>query len=124
MTEVSALNGRRVLLVEDESLVSLLAEDVLAEAGCVVLLAMRLAEAMELARSAEFDLAVLDINLGGGQTSYPVAEVLKARGKPFVFASGYSVEGFDPSFADQPSVQKPYSPKDLLSVAARALAGG
>lgn len=116
--ESLSLEGRRVLLVEDESLVSMLAEDVFADAGCVVLLAMRLGEAIKLAEEAEIDFAVLDVNLGGGETSYPVAEVLLERQIPFVFATGYDIEGLDPRFQSRPRVQKPYSPERLLQLAA------
>lgn len=110
-------NGRRVLLVEDESLVSMLAEDILAGAGWDVTLAMRLDEAMAHAASGDFDVAILDVNLGGGDTSYPVASVLLERGTPFLFATGYSAEGIDPRFENQRMVQKPYRPSDLLNAA-------
>ena len=104
--------------MEDESIVSMLAEDVLADAGCVVLLAMRLGEAIKLAQEAEIDFAVLDVNLGGGDTSYPVADVLLERQIPFVFATGYDIEGLEARFRARPRVQKPYSPERLLQLAA------
>lgn len=114
MCELAALQGRTVLLVEDESLVSMLAEDVLLDAGCDVLLAMRLADALRIASEAEFDVAVLDINLGGGETSYPVAELLSKRGIPFVLATGYDRDGIDQRFNSCRWVQKPYAPRVLL----------
>jgi CheY-like chemotaxis protein len=112
------LNGRTVLLVEDESMVSMLAEDVFLDAGCVVLLAMRLGEALELARSEKIDFAVLDVNLGGGETSYPVAELLEERNVPYMFATGYAGDGIDPRFSARPQVQKPYAPDQLVCKAA------
>jgi CheY-like chemotaxis protein len=111
------LQGRTALLVEDESLVSMMTEDVLDQAGCEVLLAMRLSEALELAQTAQFDFAILDVNLGGGQTSYPIAEMLLAKRIPFFFATGYDEAGMDPLFKQHPRIQKPYSPDCLLKVA-------
>jgi hypothetical protein len=71
MTEAeAALEGKTVLLVEDESLVSMLAEEILIDAGCEVILAMRLDRALEVAKSAEIDCALLDVNLGNGATSF------------------------------------------------------
>lgn len=117
MKESGSLAGRRILLVEDESLVSMLAEDVLTGAGAFVLLAMRLGEALELARSEAIDVAVLDVNLGAGDTSYPVAAVLAARSIPFLFATGYGANGIDPAFSDRNVVQKPYKASELVQAA-------
>lgn len=91
MATWDTLQGLTVLLVEDESMVSMLAEDVFLDAGCVVLLAMRLREALEIARTEKLDFAVLDVNLGGGDTSYPVAELLEEREVPYMFATGYEI---------------------------------
>jgi CheY-like chemotaxis protein len=124
MTEPQAsLEGKTVLLVEDESLVSMLAEEILLEAGCEVILAMRLDRALEVAKSAEIDCALLDVNLGNGATSFPVAEVLSERGVPFIFVSGYGTHGIDRTFAKAPVVQKPYRPELLLSALEDCLAG-
>ena len=124
MTAVRRLHGRTILLVEDESLVSLLAEDALLDEGCKVVLAMRLAEALEAARNTEFDLAVLDVNLGGGDTSYPVADILLERQVPIIFATGYDVQGMDPRFRSFASLRKPFSPEELVRTAVQLLAGG
>lgn len=121
MNNTVHLSGMRVLLVEDESLVSMLAEDILAEAGCEVVLAMRLEEGLHLAASERFDLAVLDINLGGGQTSYPIARLLMDRAIPFAFASGYGHQALSTDLQKHPMVQKPYTPATLLDGVARAL---
>jgi CheY-like chemotaxis protein len=84
---------KRVLVVEDEMTIALLIEDMLTDLGHeVVGLAMRLPQAMELAATAIVDLAILDVNLDG-RMSFPVADLLSARGVPFVFATGYGSAG-------------------------------
>jgi CheY-like chemotaxis protein len=117
MASTQTLDGLTILLVEDESIVSMLAEDVLLNAGCTVLLAMRLQEGLELALSAAVDLGVLDVNLGGGETSYPIADLLAERQIPFVFATGYHADGFDQRYSQCVRLQKPYSPDALLKAA-------
>jgi len=99
----------------------MLAEDVLSDAGCKVLLAMRIEEALELAGGAELDAAVLDVNLGGGDTSYPVAELLASREVPFIFATGYDKGGIDERYAHCRVVQKPYAPVSLVAAVAAAV---
>jgi CheY-like chemotaxis protein len=104
---MSMLAGCRVLLVEDESLVAMLAEDMLLDFGCEVTTAMRLEQALSHARAGDFDLAVLDVNLGGTQ-SYPVADLLFDRCIPFLFATGYDLDGLEPAYRAVPVMQKPY----------------
>ena len=101
--------GCRVLLVEDESLVAMVAEDTLLDLGCEVVLAMRLDAALSLAREADVQLGVLDVNLGEGR-SYPVADILRARGIPFLFATGYSVAGLDPPYRARRPCRSPTAP--------------
>lgn len=114
------LNGVRVLLVEDESLVAMLGEDVLSAAGCAVTVAMRLHEALRAATEVEIDVAILDVNLGN-ETSYPVAAQLKKRRIPFVFATGYAAAGLANGYASHHCVQKPYDPVQLIAAACAAL---
>lgn len=109
---MSMLKGRRILLVEDESLVALLAESMLEELGCQVLLAMRLEHALTLATSGEFALAMLDVNLGE-ERSYPIADILHARGIPFLFATGYDQSGLLPHYRHVPTIQKPFRENEL-----------
>jgi CheY-like chemotaxis protein len=104
---MSVLDGRRVLLVEDESLVAMMAEDMLLELGCDVVVAMRLDQALACLKSGAFDLAVLDVNLGSAR-SYPVADALFDLSVPFVFATGYGLEGVEAAYRGVPVVQKPY----------------
>ncbi|NEU13873.1 response regulator [Methylobacterium sp. BTF04] len=104
---MSVLEGCRVLLVEDESLVAMLAEDMLLDLGCEVVVAMRLDKALAYARTVMFDLAVLDVNLGA-TSSYPVADLLSTRGIPFLFATGYGTAGLEADYRGVPVMQKPY----------------
>lgn len=109
---------RRVLIVEDEYLVAMELEDLLTQTGHqVVGTATRINEAIELARSADIDLAVLDINLAGAQ-SFPVAEILRERGIPFVFASGYGPEGLVDGYRCERCLRKPYDSRELERVIA------
>jgi DNA-binding response OmpR family regulator len=115
------LAGKRVLIVEDEMLVALLIEDFILQLGCDIAgLAMRFDQAMDLAATVEADIAVLDINLAG-RPSFPVAERLKERGIPFVFASGYGTAGLDNSDIRAPVLQKPFDISDLRRVLLKAI---
>jgi len=111
---MSDRGGRcRVFFAEDEPLVAMLVEDMLVEIGCdVASFALTGDDALRMAREAEFDVAVLDVNLDG-ETSYPAAEALRARGIPFIFATSYGVRGMNPAFADVPVLQKPFRKEDL-----------
>ncbi len=88
----AGLEGRLVLVVEDEPLVALDIASTLEEAGCeVVGPAATLAEALDLAeaRALSLDAAVLDANLHG-ESSRPVAALLVARGVKVIYVTGYS----------------------------------
>jgi CheY-like chemotaxis protein len=104
---------RRILVVEDEFLIRMLLEDMLDELGYVVAAAAgRVDEAAELAKTAEFDAAILDVNLDG-QDVYPVADILVARGVPFVFVTGYGGRGLPDPYRQRPTLQKPFQIEDL-----------
>lgn len=110
------LEGLRVLVVEDEMMVSMLIEDMLGELGChVVGPASRLDEAMALARDVDIDCAVLDVNLGG-QAIFPLADLLRERGRPFAFATGYGDAGLRDVDRGTPVLQKPFREGDLARV--------
>ncbi|HLZ74723.1 response regulator [Phenylobacterium sp.] len=116
MTDVAALAGLRVLVVEDEMMVSMLIEDMLSDMGCqVVGPASRLDEAVELAKGAEIDCAVLDVNLGG-QPIFPLADILREQGVPFAFATGYGDAGLRDTDRGAPVLQKPFREGDLARV--------
>jgi two-component sensor histidine kinase/CheY-like chemotaxis protein len=113
----------RVLLVEDEALVGMLIHDFLEEIGCTVTGPIsELEEALQSARSETFDAAVLDVNLGGA-FAYPVAELLRTRGVPFVFLTGYAQESLDERFAGAPTLRKPIERDSLEAALQTALAG-
>src|SRR4051812_45694210 len=91
-----ALNGMRVLLVEDEALVAMLVEDVLVDAGAKVVGPVgSVAEALQIIETAMRDgglsAAVLDLNLAG-ENAGPIADALERLGVPYVFETGYSDE--------------------------------
>ncbi|WP_048437610.1 response regulator [Methylobacterium platani] len=117
---MTLLVGRRVLLVEDESLVAMLAEDMLLELGCEVVVAMRLDKALAQARTGSFDLAVLDVNLGDAR-SYPIADLLFERHTPFLFATGYGRQGLEDAYRAVPVLQKPYQAAPLEHLLTRLL---
>ncbi|MDB5468697.1 MAG: response regulator [Caulobacter sp.] len=113
---VVGLDGLRVLVVEDEMLVSMLVEDMLTEFGCdIVGPAPDLDQAMSLCEDPDLDAAILDVNVGGRQI-FPVADRLKARGIPFAFASGYGEAGLIEAHRGTPVLQKPFRQGDLERV--------
>ncbi|ASW07939.1 response regulator [Rhizobium sp. 11515TR] len=106
----------RIFVVEDEVLLATWMEDILVDLGHeIAAVASQLPEGCEIARSGEFDLAILDVNLNG-QPSYPIAEILRERGIPFVFATGYGGTGLDPAFNNVPTLAKPYIIDDVERV--------
>ncbi len=113
--------GRRVLLVEDETMIAMLVEDMLEDLGHdLATVATGLEEALAAARSETIDVAILDLNLGGVLT-YPVADVLQARGVPFIFATGYGSSGLGEAYTDWPTLQKPFNQEALGRAIAAAL---
>ena len=118
MTEDNSAQRKRVLVVEDELMIRMLLQDMLDDLGHTLAgEAGRIDEALALARQAEFDIAILDVNLNGQPIS-PVVEILVARGLPFVFATGYGQRGVPEPYRKTPTLQKPFQADAL----ARALA--
>lgn len=116
------LQGMRVLVVEDESLIAMLIEMLLEDLGCVVAAtAARPAQALRALDEVAFDLAILDVNLDGSD-SFGVAAALSERGLPFVFATGYRGARIDPRFADRPMLAKPFQRGDLRAALVGCLA--
>jgi CheY-like chemotaxis protein len=114
--------GRRVLVVEDEPMIRLLLDDMLADLGYTMAAeAGRLDEALTVAKQGEFDIAILDVNLNG-QPITPVVDVLVERGVPFVFVSGYARRGLPEAHSDIPLLQKPFQAEGLARALAAAAA--
>jgi CheY-like chemotaxis protein len=118
---MSKFSGIKVLVVEDESFVALMIEDMLQDLGCEVIASVaRLKEACDIAATAELDLAVLDVNLGG-ERSFPVAHILQERGVPFLFSTGYGKNGVPSELSGSPVLGKPFSAKELEETLSSAL---
>ena len=116
------LQGRRVLVVEDESLVAMLLETILEDMGCTpVGPASNIDEGEALARDeAAFDAALLDVNVAGRQV-FPVAAALKARGVPFVFSTGYGEGGLPDEWRGNPTIQKPFTEAAIRDALMKAM---
>ena len=107
--------GTRVLIVEDEAIIAMTAEDMIEDLGCVVAnTASNLTEALAHVKAGGFDVALLDINLNGSEST-DVARLLIERASPFVFTTGYGSGGPAADFPDIPVVPKPYRAADLAA---------
>jgi DNA-binding response OmpR family regulator len=106
--ESSKVRQTSISLVEDEVLIRMMLAVMLKELGHrVVAEAARIEEAQLLAQAAEFDLALLDVNVGGHNIA-PVAECLEKRGLPFLFVSGYGSDSLPEPFRGRSVLQKPF----------------
>ena len=100
----------RVLLVEDEPLIAMMLEDFLealdrqcaGTADCV-------SAALPMVEAGEVDCAILDVNLRGGEKSWPIAAALAERDIPFVFATGGADDMIADEYRDRPILQKPFT---------------
>ena len=110
-----------VLLVEDEMCLAMMLQDLLEDAGYRVLKAARVAAALGLAEAEDIDAAILDVNVAGSEV-FPVADELRRRGVPFMFASGYGDRGVPGEFRAYPMLQKPYDPAALSRMLENVLA--
>ena len=111
-----SLAGMRLLVVEDELLVSMLIEEILGELGASVAGPYgRLGDGLAAAKVERFDGAILDLNLAG-ESADPLADLLLTRGVPFVFITGYQRESIDRRYANVPVLQKPIDAGALESV--------
>lgn len=110
-----------VFLVEDEVMIRMMVADMLEELGYTVAAeAGEIGEAMQLAQSTYFDLAILDVNVNGKVIS-PVAELIQARNRPFIFATGYGSSGLPEEYRDRPALQKPFQMETLSKAIDSAL---
>lgn len=110
------LAGRRILVVEDEMMVLIMIEDMLADLGCMsITSAATVDQALACIDREAFDAATLDVNLNGRE-SYPVADALSARHVPFAFSTGYSDHRKRTGHGDRPVLKKPYQFKELSRI--------
>ena len=110
---VRTIKAQRILIVEDEMLIAMNLEDMLIELGHkVVAMAAQFSNATALAATEEIDLAILDLNIGGS-LSFPVADILRRRNIPFMFASGYGSQGLTEHYRKEYVLAKPYDLKRL-----------
>ena len=112
---------RRILLVEDEPILAISLQDIVEALGYQVIgPAMRVAAALDLVEIEAFDAAILDVNMGDGD-SYQVADRLRGRGIPFLFATGYGREGIAAGYDRAAVLQKPYRESQVANALAAIL---
>jgi DNA-binding response OmpR family regulator len=105
-----------ILIVEDEPVLAFAIQRLLRThgfeiAGC----AGSISKALTMVEKADFDVALLDVNLRG-ESVIPVVVALRRRSRPFVFMSGYESGDIPAMFSDVPFVPKPFDANDLVSV--------
>lgn len=104
------MTAQRILIVEDEPLIAMMLEDFLDAldrqvAGC----ADNCTDAIALVGQGGIDAAILDVNLRGGETSWPIADALAAAGIPFLLATGGSGDMIAEDYRDRPVLSKPFT---------------
>lgn len=112
---------QRILIVEDEPLIAMMIEDFLdmlgkSHAGT----ADSVASAMAIVGAGGVDAAILDVNLSGGEQSWPIADALAAQGVPFILATGGSGDMVVDAHRDRPVLAKPFT-MDAVEQALAAL---
>jgi DNA-binding response OmpR family regulator len=107
------LEGRRILVVEDEMMILMMIEDMLADLGCAdIVAAATIEQGMLRIEGDRFDAAMLDINLNGDE-SYPLAEALDARATPFMFCTGTSLRDMRGEYRGRAFLRKPFRTNHL-----------
>ena len=115
--------GRSILIVEDEPLIAMMLEDFLESLGHTVVASCdNVGDALKAVVEDGFEVAILDVNLKG-ETVWPVAVELRARGVPFVIASGGHVDPPPAEFANVPLIEKPYTIDRVSPAIEAAMAG-
>lgn len=101
---------QRILVVEDEPLIAMMIEDFLdmlgkEHAGT----AESVAAALDIIAAGGVDAAILDVNLAGGEQSWPIADALAGAGVPFILATGGSGDMVAEPYRDRPVLAKPFT---------------
>ena len=113
------LDGRKVLIVEDQYLIADdMRQAIEALGGAVIGPASTVEKAMEMLAGGDVDLALLDLNIAGDPV-YRVAEALAAKGTPFIFATGYGESATPAQFARAPHLEKPVTLQAISDCVAR-----
>jgi CheY-like chemotaxis protein len=123
-SEVPVARRASVLVVEDEVMIRMMVTDMLADLGhSIAGESGEIEEALRLAETAEFDLAILDVNVNG-RTIEPVAKIVERRKRPLLFSTGYSVDALPENFRSRPALQKPFRIDTLQHAIDAALKAG
>lgn len=118
------LKGLRILVVEDEFLVALEIERMMADLGCrIVGPVSGVEDALALARTETIDGGILDVNVGGERID-PVAQALIARAIPFILSTGYTSSGISPELRDRPRLSKPFDDGQLAELMRQVFVSG
>jgi CheY-like chemotaxis protein len=121
---VMTIAGYAIFIVEDETLLRMMISDMLESLGHRISSeAGQIDRALVLARTTEFDLAILDVNIGGKLIT-PVAEAVELRGRPIIFATGYAAADIPAPFCDRPALRKPFMIENLQQMIDRTMAQG
>jgi DNA-binding response OmpR family regulator len=105
--------GSSVFLVEDDVLIRMMVVEMLEELGHRIAAETGdLDHAERLARTVEYDVAILDVNLKGRSIS-SVADLISESGRPLIFVTGYGVAGLPAGYQDRPVLQKPFKLEEL-----------
>jgi len=117
------LAGRRVLIVEDEAMISALIEMIIGEAGCAIVGPVATLErALDVIEHERFDAALLDVRVHDRDV-YAVADALSARGIPMIFISGFAQPQLPARYRDRPYIAKPFTPDTVLMRLDEVIAG-
>jgi DNA-binding response OmpR family regulator len=123
MPRSTLLNGYDVLLIEDETMVSFLIEEMLEKLGAAAIRhAARLDAGLALVAAKLPGLAILDVNISG-ETVFPIAERLEAAAVPFVFITGYGRGGLHGRWSSREVLQKPLTAQEFEQGLRRVLKG-
>lgn len=117
---IEGLEGRRVLIVEDEYFIAADLKRAFQEAGALARPVASVAEALALLAEPGIDAATLDVNLDG-TASFPIADALTARAIPFLFLTGYDDWSLPERYRNVPQLTKPCPVEDALALLAQLL---